>query len=76
MIKWDFVKKEKGVPHMLAPRRHCLDYSKVYRDVTKICLLAWDENKKIEYYIFYTNSKFSIDFLYNSTYLLPVNKHN
>ena len=53
MIKWDYIKKEKGVPHMLALRRHCLDYSKVYSVVTKICLLAWDQNKKIAYYIFY-----------------------
>ena len=28
LIKWlsDIIKKEKGVPYMLAPRRRCLDY--------------------------------------------------
>ena len=26
-------KKEKGVPHMLASRRRCLDYLKVYMNV-------------------------------------------
>ena len=32
LIQWlsDIIKKEKGVPHMLAPRRRCLNYSKVY----------------------------------------------
>ena len=33
----DIMKKntERGVPHMLAPRKGCLDYSKVYCDVRK-----------------------------------------
>ena len=38
MVEWDYKKekkKERGVPHMLAPRRRCLDYSKVYYDVTE-----------------------------------------
>ena len=35
MVKRDYKKKEKGVPHMLARRRHCLDYSEVYIDVTE-----------------------------------------
>ena len=30
LIKWlsEIIDKDKGVPHMLAPRRRCLDYSK------------------------------------------------
>ena len=28
-------KKKKGVPCMLPPRRRCLEYSKVYSDVTE-----------------------------------------
>ena len=30
LMKWlsEVIDKEKGVPHMLAPRRPCLDYSK------------------------------------------------
>ena len=39
---------------MLAPRRRCLDYSKVYCDVTEKWLLAWNKNKHIKYYIFHT----------------------
>ena len=63
---------------MLAPRIHCLDYSKVYSDLTERCLLAWNQNKHITYYIHisYANSEISIDLLYNSTDLLPANKHN
>ena len=38
---------------MLAPRRHCLYYSRVYSDVTKRWLLAWNQIKEITYYIFY-----------------------
>ena len=30
---------------MLAPRRRCLDYSKVYGNVTERWLLAWNQNK-------------------------------
>ena len=30
---------------MLAPRRRCLDYSKVFCDVTERLLLAWNQNK-------------------------------
>ena len=37
---------------MLAPRRRCLDYSKVYRDVTESWSVAWNQNKQITYYIF------------------------
>ena len=37
---------------MLAPRRRCLDYSKVYRDVTESWLLAGNQNKQIIYYVF------------------------
>ena len=46
-------KKEKGRLHMLAPRRHRLDYSKVNNDVTERWLLAWNQKKHITYYIFY-----------------------
>ena len=35
LIKWlnEIIKKEKGMLHMLALRKRCLDYSKVYSDV-------------------------------------------
>ena len=34
MVKRDYKKRpEREVPHMLAPRRGCLGYSKVYCDV-------------------------------------------
>ena len=46
------IKKEKGVPHMLAIRRRSLDYSKVYFDVTERWLLAWSQNKYITYLIY------------------------
>ena len=36
---------------MLAPRRHCPGLSKVYCDITKRWLLAW--NQKRTYYILY-----------------------
>ena len=38
---------------MLAPRRRCLDYSKVYCDDTERWLLPWNQNKHITYYIFH-----------------------
>ena len=55
LMKWlsEYIKKEIGVPHMLAPRRRCVDYSKVYHDITGRCLLAWNQNKHITYYIFH-----------------------
>ena len=72
-----YKKKEKEVPYLLAPRRRCVYYSKVYSEVTNRWLLAWNQDKQITYYpILYTNSKFSIDLPYNSTDLLPANKHN
>ena len=37
---------------MLAPRRRCLYYSKVYSDVTNTWLLELNQNKQIAYYIF------------------------
>ena len=37
---------------MLAPRRRCLDYSKVYSDVTESWLLARNQNKQIIHYVF------------------------
>ena len=37
---------------MLAPRRRCLYYSKVYSNVTKRWFLAWNQSKIITYYIF------------------------
>ena len=38
---------------MLASTLRCLDYSKIYSDVTEGWLLAWNQNKQITYYIFY-----------------------
>ena len=38
---------------MLAPRRHCLDYSNIYNDVAERWLLAWNQNKQITYSITY-----------------------
>ena len=52
---------------MLAPRRGCLSYSKVYCDVRKRWFQAWNQNRHITYYIFhiqYTNSEISIGLLY------------
>ena len=52
---------------MLAPRRGCLGYSKVYCDVRKRWFLAWNQNRHIMHYIFhiqYTNSEISIGLLY------------
>ena len=52
---------------MLAPRRGCLGYSKVYCDVRKRWFLAWNQNRHITYYIFHiqnTNFKLSIGLLY------------
>ena len=43
---------KKKVPHMLAPRRRCLDYSKVDFDVTEKGLLACHQSKQITYYIY------------------------
>ena len=67
MVKWYHEKKpERGMPHMPAPGRGCLDYSKVYYNVRKIWFLAWNQNRHISYYIFhiqYTNSEISIDLL-------------
>ena len=66
----EIIKKKKtarGVPHMLAPRIRCLGYSKVYCDVRKRWLLAWNKNKPITHYILhipYTNSVIRIVLLY------------
>ena len=52
---------------MLAPRRGCPSYSKVYYDVRKRWLLAWNQNRHITYYIFhiqYTDPEISIGLLY------------
>ena len=38
---------------MLAPKRCCLDYSKLYCDVTEQYLLVLNQNKNITYYIFH-----------------------
>ena len=67
MVKWYDKKTERGVPHMLVPRRVCLDYSKVYCDVRKRWFLAWNEKRYITYYILhiqYTHSKISIGLVY------------
>ena len=39
---------------MLAPKRRCLDSSKVYCDVTERWLLVRNQNKHIRYQIFHT----------------------
>ena len=52
---------------MLAPRRGCLGYSKVYCDVRKKCFLAWNQNRQNTYYIFhiqYTYLEISIGLFY------------
>ena len=41
----EIIKKEKRVPHKLASRRRCLDYSKVYSNVTERWFLAWNQDK-------------------------------
>ena len=40
--KWlsGIIKKIKSVPRMLAPWRRCLEYSKVYSDITEKWLLV------------------------------------
>ena len=67
LIKW--LSEIKGVPYMLAPRRPCLDYSKIYSDKVWREMIVSMEAKQTNYilHILYTNSKFSID---------SVNKHN
>ena len=50
LIKWlsEIIKKGKGSDtYALASRRYCLNYSKVYSDVTKRWLLAWNNKKKL-----------------------------
>ena len=67
MVEWDYQKTERGVPHMLASRRGCLGYSKVYCDVRKRRFLARNKSRHITHYIFhiqYTKSEISIDLLY------------
>ena len=52
---------------MLAPRRGCLGYSKVFCDVRKRWFLAWSQNRHITHYIFhiqYSNSEINIGLLY------------
>ena len=49
---------------MLAPRRRCLDYLKVYCDVTKRWWLAWNQNKPCILNISYTDSEISIGLPY------------
>ena len=55
LIKWlsEIIKNESGVPHMSAPGRRCLNYYKVYCDVTEKWLLAWNQNRHTIYYIFH-----------------------
>ena len=63
---------------MVTPRTRCLDYWKFYSDITERRLLAWNQNKHYILYIYisFVNSEISIDLPYNSTDLLPGNKHN
>ena len=56
---------------MLAPRKGCFDYSKVYCDVRKRIFLVWNQNRHITYYIShiqYTNSEISIGLHYIRPY--------
>ena len=65
MFEWDYEKKQKKECH-IAPKGCCLGYSKVYCDVRKRWLLAWNQNRHITYSIFhipYTNSEISIGLL-------------
>ena len=41
------------MPQKVAPRKRCLDYSKVYCDVTERWSLAWNQSKHIKYYTFH-----------------------
>ena len=71
MVERDYKKAERGVPHMLAPRRHCLGYTKVYFSVRKTGLLAWNQNRHITCSIFHipdTNSEISIGLFYIRPY--------
>ena len=48
LIKWlsEIIKKGKGSDtYALASRRYCRNHSKVYSDVTKRWLLAWNKKK-------------------------------
>ena len=38
---------------MLAPRKRCLEYSKVYCDVIEKWSLPWNQKKYIKYYVFH-----------------------
>ena len=69
---------QKGVLHKLPPGRRCLsNIQKVCSDVTERQLLAWNQNKSIRNYVFYILiTKFSIVLSYNSTDLMPTNKHS
>ena len=57
LTKWlrEIIKKERVVPHMLALRRRCLDFSKfiVITQNTERWLLASSQNKDITCYIFH-----------------------
>ena len=58
---------------MLAPRRRCLGYSKIYCDVRKRWLLTWKQHRHFTCYIFHipcTNSEISIAFLYIRRYFV------
>ena len=49
LIKWlsEIIKKGKGSDTCaLASKRYCRNHSKVYNDVTKRWLLAWNKKKK------------------------------
>ena len=63
MVEWDYKKTERGVPHMLAPRRRCLAYSKVVMSEKGVTGM---ESKQTYYilHITYTNSEISIGLLY------------
>ena len=52
------MEKKKRECHMLAPRKLCLDCSKVYCDVTERWLLAWNQNKHITYFMYYFQNQY------------------
>ena len=73
LIKWlsEIIKKtERGVPLMLAPRRHCPGHSKVYCDIRKRWLLPWNQTYyvlHISYSIYYFRNQY-----WSSLHLLPL----
>ena len=61
LMKWlsEIIKKEKGVPFILAPRRRCPNHSKVYSDVAERWLLAKTNNIHNTYFLYYFQIQYS-----------------